>query len=620
MPPEPPIRILPDHVANQIAAGEVIERPAAVVKELLENSLDAGARRIRIAFRNGGKSLIRVEDDGWGMSPDAALMALERHATSKLRVAKDLDSLATMGFRGEALPSIASVSKFLLQTRRPDAAEGCEVLMQGGKLIHQRSCGVPPGTRIEVTQLFNSVPARRQFLKTEATEAAHIIQLVRLHAVAHPQTAFELEDSGRRVLHTPACPGIRDRVSEIWGRELAEDLLEISDQPEHGLRLRGLIGKPGLGRSSRRELVTIVNGRPVDTRTLAYAVIEAYHTLLPKGRYPVGFLMLDLDPAAVDVNVHPAKREVRFRRESEVRQYVVRRVLGTLQSHGTFQPTKPAPSPPETPPRPAVTPAPKPEPTWQPRPTRQPISDQFRKRYIDDAARQADKLLTQRKAEAAPTPATNPQAPETEPKPAPPPPAAPKLPSLANWRYLARLQQGWGLFETPQGLVVLHPRAASERIVYEQVLAHFEGQPVNRQQLLLPLTLHLEPLQAAGLQPWLPMLDEAGFTIENFGRDCVRLTAYPDWLGNANVQQFLDDLVPRLVAGEVHPRKPRLAQQHLARLAAAKALWRGDLETPEAFEILASQLMNCAQPLTCPNGKPTLLEWSHRDLAKRFAR
>src|SRR5882757_2144332 len=327
----PNIRILSDRVANQIAAGEVIERPAAVVKELVENSLDAGATRIEVEFRHGGRSYIRAEDNGSGMTKDDALLSLERHATSKLTETADLDRLGTFGFRGEAVPSIASVSHFELQTR-PATGPGTEVVINGGKLVHVRECGLAPGTRTTVTHLFNSVPARRKFLKSDTTESAHIIQTVRLYALACPGTAFTLVEDGRVLFQSPVCSTLGERVAEIFGRQLAADLLPV-EMAETGLKLSGLIGKPGVSRATRHEMLMFVNRRPVDSRTLNYALIESYATSLAKGRYPVAVLFLDLDPAQVDVNVHPAKREVRFRSEGTVRGFVIRAVLQCLREH-----------------------------------------------------------------------------------------------------------------------------------------------------------------------------------------------------------------------------------------------------------------------------------------------
>ena len=276
---------------------------------------------------------MRIEDNGHGMGRDDALLALERHATSKLTEAADLDRLASYGFRGEALPSIASVSRFLMQTREAGSDTGTEVLVNGGKLVHVRECGRPVGTRMEVTHLFNSVPARRKFLKTDQTEAAHIVHCVRLYALACPGTAFTLIEDGRVVFRSPECATLEERIAEIFGRQTAEALVPLAAE-EPGMRLRGLIGKPGIGRSTRHEMIVFVNARPVDSRTLNYALIESYHESLPKGRYPLAFVFFECDPAAVDVNVHPAKREVRFRSEPQVRSFVIRSVLQRLREMG----------------------------------------------------------------------------------------------------------------------------------------------------------------------------------------------------------------------------------------------------------------------------------------------
>src|SRR3954470_24920673 len=329
----PKVRILPDRVANQIAAGEVIERPAAVVKELVENALDAGATRIEGEVRHGGRSLMSAGDNGHGMSRDDALLSLERHATSKISEAADLDRLASYGFRGEALPSIASVSRLDLQTREATSDVGTEILVNGGKFVHVRDCGRPGGTRIEVTHLFNSVPARRKFLKTDQTEAAHIIHCVRLYALACPRTAFTLIEDGRVIFRSPECNSLGERIAEIFGRQIAEALVPI-ECVEPGAKLSGLIGRPGVGRATRHEMIVFVNARPVDSRTLNYALIESYNESLPKGRYPLAFVFFECDPAAVDVNVHPAKREVRFRSEPQVRGFVIRAVLQRLRELG----------------------------------------------------------------------------------------------------------------------------------------------------------------------------------------------------------------------------------------------------------------------------------------------
>ena len=519
------VRILPDRVANQIAAGEVIERPAAVVKELVENALDAGATRIEVEFRHGGRSLMRVEDNGAGMSRDDALLSLERHATSKIAEAADLDRLASYGFRGEALPSIASVSRFELQTREAASDAGTEILVNGGKFVHVRDCGRPVGTRIEVTHLFNSVPARRKFLKTDQTEAAHIIQCVRLYALACPGTAFTLVEDGRVIFRSPECTTLAERVGEIFGRQTAAALVPL-ETGEYGMRLSGLIGRPGAGRATRHEMIVFVNQRPVDSRTLNYALIESYRETLPKGRYPLAFVFFECDPAEVDVNVHPAKREVRFRNESLVRAFVIRSILQRLRELGVAA----APAVPDAgraatsgfqPAPPAVFPA------GPGQRVGGPPSPGF------GAAGNAFHPPIQQPARAL-TPAVAPLATPTEPMASRVPAsdmgqethatmtATSRPPAALNWRFVGLAHGNYALFETAAGLVLLDRRAAHERVWYERLREQFRAGAVPSQRLLLPVPVELDAIASALLLDRLKFLEAHGFEIAEFGRNFVR--------------------------------------------------------------------------------------------------
>jgi len=631
--------VLPDRVVNQIAAGEVIERPAAVVKELIENSLDAGATRIEVEFRHGGKSYIRVEDNGGGMTPDDALLALERHATSKLQEADDLLRITSLGFRGEALPSIASVSRFTLKTRAASWDHGAEIFVNGGKLIHQRECGMPVGTRIEVAHLFNSVPARRKFLKTDNTEAAHIIHLVRLLAVARPGAAFTLLEDGRTVFRSPECPTMADRVGEIWGRQLASQLVELPEAAgDQDLRLRGLVGKPGVGRSTRREMIALVNGRAVDSRTLNYALIEAYHTFIPKGRYPVAFLFLNLPPAAVDVNIHPAKREIRFRDEPAVRRFVLTEVQRRLralsqgapapkvvpeeppddaarQARAVIDRRESSPAPPPKSPAPAIRPAAQETPPANayPRTSPQPVSDAFRKRYLSDPE------PTKTNHPPAPAPAgPSRQRAATATAPAREEPNAQGAAPAKPWRLIGRVKVDFALFETEAGLTILRLRAAHERIWFERIVKDFASQSHARQQLLLPLPLEFEPRAAAAVQEHHQWLNDSGFTLDEFGRNFYRLEAHPEWLPENQAETFLRDLIDRLREGEIDPAQSHLAHEQLAQLAATRAVRYDDNPPDAAIERLAHQLLQCQQPLACPRGRPTIVELSANELRKRF--
>ena len=574
----PKIHVLPEHVANQIAAGEVVERPAAVIKELVENSLDAGARRIEIEFREGGRALLRVEDDGAGMSAEDAVLALERHATSKIAQAADLDRLTTFGFRGEALPSIASVSRFLLRTRPPESETGTEILVNGGKVVHVRECGKPVGTSIEVAHLFHPVPARRKFLKSDATESAHITQCVRLYALAHPRVAFTLIDDGRIVFRSPKCPSLAERVGEIFGRQLAEPLLPI-DVGEPGLRLHGLIGRPGISRSNRHETITFVNGRPVDSRALNFSLAEGYQESIPKGRYPLAFVFFECDPAAVDVNVHPAKREVRFRSENTVRSFVVRSVLRTLRALGGG--AAPAPA--------AVSAF---------------ALAESGAKFGEWAAPPALERRGAALAPASPPPATS--------SPGSLPAAAPA------WKLLGQAHGTYSVFETPAGLVLLDRKAAGERIWFERLQDQFRSGAVPSQRLLLPVPVELDPIASALLRDRREFLQAHGFEIGEFGGRFFRIQAVPAWMEPSEAEAFLRDLLGAMRDGQLGEKNLDLAREQLARLAAARAARPDALPGEAQIRRLLAELFATRSPLASPAGRPTFIEIPHHELARRF--
>lgn len=627
----PRIRVLSDRVANQIAAGEVIERPAAVIKELVENSLDAGATRIEVEFRHGGRSYLRVEDNGCGMAKDDALLSLERHATSKIVETVDLDTLHSFGFRGEALPSIASVSKFELQTRPADASSGTEVLVNGGKLVHVRECGVAPGTRITVTHLFNSVPARRKFLKSDATESAHIIQTVRLYALACPQTAFTLIEDGRVLFQSPACTTLEARVAEIFGRQFTADSLAV-DAAEEGLRLTGLIGKPGVSRAARHEMITFVNHRPVDSRTLNYALIESYTTSLPKGRYPVAVLFLEMNPAAVDVNVHPAKREVRFRSEGQVRGFVVRTVLQCLREFGMGAPVVDVAQSAESGARSAERLA-----EWQrastfPAAAPAPVAPAP---IADSGLRNADLGGAQMPTVNPSAPSASVPVPSSAPRPevaghpvAVPPIHNPKskienpavVSRLLGWRFLGTAHGDFALFESPAGVVVVDRRAAHERVWFERLTAQFADGKVESQRLLFAVPVELDPVASAMLLDKLAWLARHGVEVAEFGRNFFRIEAVPTWLEPEGAERFLRDVLALMRDGRLDEKNPRLAEDEFARLAAQKAVCLPEtIAEAEALGLVA-QLFACSQPHTSPAGRPTHFELSRGELARRFQR
>ncbi len=628
----PKVRILPDRVANQIAAGEVIERPAAVVKELVENALDAGATRVEVEFRHGGRSLIRVEDNGCGMSKDDALLSLERHATSKIAAAADLDHLASYGFRGEALPSIASVSRFLLQTRETAADAGTEILINGGKFVHVRDCGRPVGTRIEVTHLFNSVPARRKFLKTDQTEAAHIVHTVRLYALACPNAAFTLIEEGRVIFRSPQCATLGERIAEIFGRQIAEALIAI-DVAEPGHRLTGLIGRPGVGRATRHEMIVFVNARPVDSRTLNYALIESYHESLPKGRYPLAFVFFECDPAAVDVNVHPAKREVRFRSEPQVRSFVIRAVLQRLRELGgggtglapaeTVNAAQGAAQKPDTGNRIPDSPNQQAGGAFQ-------VLQPIRRADLPDLALPSTATAPVSVFQSPVSP-SSPVSGIRFPVSAPPAQAetspsnrtgssasAASAPPAPNWRFLGIAHGNYALFETAAGLVLLDRRAAHERIWFERLRDEFRAGEVSSQRLLLPVPMELDAIAAALLLDRLKFLHGHGFEIAEFGRNFFRIEAVPVWMEPADAEPFLRDLLGAFRDGSIPDRNADLAHEALAQMAAAKAVRLPEVAGEAELRSVIAQLFATRMPLTSPGGRPTYIELNHSELARRF--
>ncbi len=630
----------------------MVERPAAVVKELVENALDAGATRIEVEFSHGGRALMRVEDNGAGMSREDAELALQRHATSKIAEAADLDRLATLGFRGEALPSIASVSRFLLQTAEAEGP-GTEILVNGGRPVHVRDHGRPRGTRIEVTQLFNSVPARRKFLKTDATEAAHIVASVRLHALAAPHCAFTLIEDGRVIFRSPTCPALGDRVGEIFGRQLAESLLPI-DVREGGLRLHGLVARPGSGgRATRHETITFVNRRPVESRTLSYGLIESYHEVLPKGRYPAAFVFLEIDAAAVDVNVHPAKREVRFRNDAQVRSFVIRHVLALLRAEApavarmteivlpghpaaAFPPS--SATPPGTPPT-AFPPAPPPtspsasSPSPAPQSAASPTMPSEKCNQIgyatadqQPARRNQSGYTTSGSFSAAAPPASANSAPASTPALAHASTSAPLVtaprpaPSTGAWRFIGLAHAVYALFETPAGLLLLDRRAAQERIVFEELADQFAAGAVTTQRLLLPVVLELDPVSAALLRDRIQFLMTHGFEIAGFGRHTFRLEGVPAVLEPGDAEACLRDLLDAFRDGRSPERNPEIAREQLARLAAARAVRLPAHVGPAEMARLVARLFACRAPHTSPGGRPTQVEFSQGELGRRFAR
>jgi DNA mismatch repair protein MutL len=668
-------------VANQIAAGEVIERPASVVKELVENSLDAGSARITVEIQAGGRSLIRVTDDGLGMSRDDALLCLERHATSKIRRAEDLAAIMTMGFRGEALPSIASVSRFTLTTRERDAGspEGTQVVVHGGKIVEVKAAGTAPGTTVEVRQLFFNLPARRKFLRTEETEAAHIQHYLTLAALAHPEVAFTLQKDGRVAWQLPAVraetplSALRERLRALYGGDqklVAVDFTAeikpwdaapapLADGPNLAgeaerrdadrFRLWGYIGAPGVSRATREDQHLFVNRRPVENRGLNFALIEGYHTVLMKGRYPVCCLFVELDPAAVDVNIHPAKREVKFHREMEVRRLVTQAVRQALMA---FHGNAPSPAslgataavattPLEVPaPPPSAAPPPAAHPSTAPNPPSVSLSLAAPLAASPSISQPVLHLGFRREPEPPAPPATEVAArqPEVEVSPAPPtprltsppptpsgaPPAAPgePVPLLqVPLRLLGVVGRLYVVLESDRGLVLLDQHAAHERILFEQMLDRLERKDqAPSQKLLLPETVELSARDASFLREQLGALTRLGVGLAEFGERTFLLDALPPFVRAGDPRQFVLELIDQLKAVGREVNSLRLGEHTVAKTVCRHAVKAHDPLAGRELENLIEDLRHCAMPYTCPHGRPTIIEMNFRELEKKFGR
>ena len=597
------IRVLPDIVANQIAAGEVIERPASVLKELVENALDAGARRLRVDLRGGGKSLVRVSDDGHGMGRDDALLCLERHATSKIHDSADIGAIRTLGFRGEALPSIAAVSRFRLLTREADAAAGTEVDVHGGKIVAVREAGCAAGTMVEVRNLFYNLPARRRFLRSDATELGHLHHVFLLHAIARPALGWSLTQD-ERVVHDlpPAGEGACDdpalllaRVKALYGGQLASQLVPV-EMDRDVVRIRGLTGKPGLSRSNRSELHCFVNRRPVDSRALYYGLVEGYHNALMRGRYPVCFLFLEIDPELVDVNIHPAKREVRFREDARIQGLVieaVRRALG--------HPTGSAPQPLAMglgPTPPSASPSPPP--------------------FLQPSLPSAPQASAPSASAHPPTPSP-PQVPSS-PLPHVFPPSSPSSSPSHDVSILGVVANLYVVAVDAEGLLLVDQHAAHERVLYEQMMGRLDRDAAPSQRLLLPQTVELPPRDAAELRGQIPLLERMGFGIAEFGDRSFIVDALPPFLGVEAVPQLLRSLVDDLGGAGAAVNRARFAEETVAKTVCHHAVKANDALRAEELARLIRDLRACENPLTCPHGRPTMLRLSLGELERRFGR
>ncbi len=593
------IRLLPEILASQVAAGEVIERPASVVKELVENSIDAGARKIEVSMRRGGISLIRVVDDGCGMDRDDALLSLERHATSKIRTSADLAAIATLGFRGEALPSIASISRFRLTTREADAVAGTEIIVSGGKIETVRDGGEAPGTQIEVRSIFYNLPARRKFLRSENTESRNIEHQLHLQATGHPEIAFAFVRDERVVFQLPAVANLLDRIRDLHGKELVDRLLAVEEpSAKANVRVRGLIGQAGVSRQTRAQQLVFVNGRAVENALLTAALREGYHTALMKGQFPVTFLFVDLDPTAVDVNVHPAKREVRFRDPNSVREAIVGAVQRTLESgrhewQQQFQRPVPVAG--------IVDPGPLPvaaEPPSHPGSTIPATTESL---PSFQAQPQAPSMA------AATTSGWNDQPAVT-------------APGSQQFQIIGVLNKLYVLMENQEGLVLVDQHAAHERILFEELRRRMEEQGVPSQRLLLAQTFELAPRDAEWVERNAATLQKMGIGIEPFGQNAFKIDSLPTFLDVADPVTFMRKVIDGLKSASNGSSAMRLGEEMIAKTVCRHAVKANDPLRYLEVEKLITDLLECDLPYCCPHGRPTMIQISHTELEKKFGR
>lgn len=603
------IQQLPSLVVNKIAAGEVIERPASVVKELLENSVDAGARRVDVEVENGGADLIRVVDDGHGIDPEDLLLAFANHATSKLRGADELFQIATMGFRGEALASIGGVAQVSLQSRQPNAATGAEITCNGGDLSPVRPWNGSPGTRIEVRHLFYNTPVRRKFLRTPGTEIGHIAEACIRISLPHarlddqPGLHLTLRHNNKLVHDVPASANLLDRIGQFFGPEVSNSLYAIHAS-QGNIHLSGYVANPDCERGTARMQYLFLNGRWIRDRTLAHALQEAYRGLLMTGRYAVAFLFLDLQPDLVDVNVHPTKTEVRFR-ESQVLHHLVfqavrerlrkENLTPRLQMPSTMRPTGPLGGP-----VPIVNSSQQ-EAPWSLRGQPGPAP--------------ALPFTTEHPVRPAPQPQSAATQPTAE---SPIPAAAPGMP-LTTAKIL-QLYDSYIVLETEAGMLVIDQHALHERVLFEQLKQRLHAGPLETQRLLIPEPVELTADQAARTLEYRDALHNLGLDVEDFGGHTILVTGYPALLGQRSPASILQAIVDHLMTKDRTPSREVLFNDLLSLLACHAAVRAGERLTAEQMDALVQQRHLVDDTHHCPHGRPTALLFSRHDLERQFGR
>jgi len=618
MQSKPVIQLLPDQVINKIAAGEVVERPASVMKELFENALDAGATQVDVEVIRGGRQLIAITDNGFGMNRDQSLLSIERHATSKIRSEADIENIHTLGFRGEALAAISSVSRFTLITRIEEDLSGTEIQIAGGKMLGVEDIGCPVGTRIEIRNLFFNVPARRKFLRAEQTELSHIRQLFLVHALAHPETGMSLKIDERVVHNLPMAGKMEDRISELYNAGFLEQLLPL-DYSDSECTITGFAGLPQTGRKDRQDQYIFINGRPAAAPVVYHALNEAYHALIAKGRFPAVFLFIEMEPSLVDVNVHPTKKEVRFRRPNQLRDAVV----NALQKALTFE-VQAEPNGADIPVCPPGAP-----PLIRPKFETQKKMDELlvRPEVVESQISKKEPPTSKNKQ---PPVSASPQVASLQPaasNPASPSPTRvsgfKSQVSKSPWgwcRIIGQIGENYVVLETEDGFVLMEPRAAHERVLFEKFMAAAHEHAIKKQGLLAPETVDLLPSDAQTVRDNITVLQELGFGVSEFGGDTFIVDALPVYVQDGPVESLLTEIARELEKAGKKRGARELVQEQIAQAACQTAVRTKDQLTDAEIENLVTDLAKTEMPYTSPRGRPTLIYTSFTELNRKFGR
>ncbi len=650
------IHVLSESVANKIAAGEVVERPASVVKELLENSLDAGSTRIKIQVEAGGKKLIQVTDNGCGMVRDDALLAFERHATSKLKNAEDLLTVATLGFRGEALPSIASVSRLRLETRAPEEISGTIVEINGGKILRVEEAGLPPGTSITIRDLFFNTPARKKFLKAESTELSHIASLATHYALAHPDKHFELHAATNAILVAPPVASHSDRVYQVFGKEVLDQLIPLAAvqplahvglpqpppwrRPEEDqsplepgeLRVHGFISKPEIQKLNRNSIYVFVNGRLIRDRLIQHALTEAYRNIIPPSVYPVVLLFLQLPSGEVDVNVHPSKTEVRFRQQTVTHDFVRDSVRAALMkarpvpqftteiaAHATASAslTPGTHAQGSAPWQHLYAPAEPQDFRLQP-PVPPPGTERFQ--FSGGISVEANAAVPVARALGFSAPDFS--AEDTCTPPLPDEPEAPSdlAPSLSSLKPLGQIRESFILAVNHEGLWIIDQHVAHERVLFEKILRQRAAQKVESQRLLMPLVIELTPAQQAVFAEISDELAHNGFEAEPFGSRSIALKLAPAGVEASQIEHILAELLDQFSREEQALNMEKVRARIAASIACHAAIKVNMPLEQNKMEWLIAELAKTECPMSCPHGRPVVLRYSLKDIQKAFKR